>query len=145
MNVAPVDGPDEVSVVGRDDRGHGVVIALIVFRTTVAFGRGLVVPFLPFVAESRGASISVIGVLLATHILLASVYLGVVLTAVEAVSWAGIDNVTVPVVGCFVFESSRHTAPEALALNLALIGVGAGLLLLWHGARLRDMRGGLLA
>ncbi len=32
--------------------GHGVVIALIVFRTTVAFGRGLVVPFLPFVAES---------------------------------------------------------------------------------------------
>ena len=81
----------------------------------------------------------------ATHILLASVYLGAVLTAVEAVSWAGIDNVTVPVVGCFVFESSRHTAPEALALNLALIGVGAGLLLLWHGARLRDMRGGLLA
>jgi MFS family permease len=31
----------------------------------------LVVPFLPFVAESRGASISMIGVLLATHILLA--------------------------------------------------------------------------
>jgi len=51
--------------------GHGVVVALIVFRTTVAFGRGLVVPFLPFVAESRGASISIIGLLLATHILLA--------------------------------------------------------------------------
>ncbi|MFH1689342.1 MAG: MFS transporter [Candidatus Eisenbacteria bacterium] len=55
----------------RSVLGHGVVVALVVFRTTVAFGRGVVVPFLPFVAESRGASISVIGVLLATHILLA--------------------------------------------------------------------------
>jgi MFS family permease len=50
---------------------HGVIVALLIFRTTVAFGRGVVVPFLPFVAESRGASISMIGVLLATHILLA--------------------------------------------------------------------------
>jgi len=50
---------------------HGVVVALIVFRVTVAFGRGVIVPFLPFVAESRGASITVIGLLLATHILLA--------------------------------------------------------------------------
>ena len=51
--------------------GHSVVIALLVFRTTIAFGRGVILPFLPFVAESRGASISMIGVLLATHILLA--------------------------------------------------------------------------
>ena len=50
---------------------HGVIVALLIFRMTVAFGRGVVVPFLPFVAESRGASISVIGVLLAVHILLA--------------------------------------------------------------------------
>lgn len=50
---------------------HGVVIALLVFRTSIAFGRGVILPFLPFVAESRGASISMIGVLLATHILLA--------------------------------------------------------------------------
>jgi len=50
---------------------HGVIVALLIFRTTIAFGRGVILPFLPFVAESRGASISMIGVLLATHILLA--------------------------------------------------------------------------
>ncbi|MFH1502052.1 MAG: MFS transporter [Candidatus Eisenbacteria bacterium] len=50
---------------------HTLVVALIVFRSAIAFGRGLVIPFLPFVAESRGASLSVIGVLLATNILLA--------------------------------------------------------------------------
>jgi DHA1 family multidrug resistance protein-like MFS transporter len=50
---------------------HALLIALIVFRSTLAFGRGIVVPFLPFVAESRGASISMIGFLLATYILLA--------------------------------------------------------------------------
>jgi MFS transporter, DHA1 family, multidrug resistance protein len=50
---------------------HAVVIALVVFRTTLAFGRGIVVPFLPFIAESRGASIGMIGVLLATYILVA--------------------------------------------------------------------------
>jgi MFS family permease len=55
----------------RDVLGHSVVLALLVFRVTSAFGRGVVVPFLPFVAESRGANISMIGVLLATHILLA--------------------------------------------------------------------------
>jgi MFS family permease len=48
-----------------------VVIALLLFRTVVSFGRGVVIPFLPFVAESRGASLSMIGVLLATNILLA--------------------------------------------------------------------------
>ena len=48
-----------------------VVIALLIFRTVVSFGRGVVIPFLPFVAESRGASLSMIGVLLATNILLA--------------------------------------------------------------------------
>jgi DHA1 family multidrug resistance protein-like MFS transporter len=50
---------------------HTLVVALIVFRSSIAFGRGLVIPFLPFVAESRGASLSVIGVLLATNILTA--------------------------------------------------------------------------
>ncbi len=50
-----------------------VVIALLVFRSVVSFGRGLVIPFLPFVAESLGASLSMIGVLLATNILLAGV------------------------------------------------------------------------
>jgi len=55
----------------RDVLSHSVVVALVVFRVTSAFGRGVVVPFLPFVAESRGANISMIGVLLATHILLA--------------------------------------------------------------------------
>jgi DHA1 family multidrug resistance protein-like MFS transporter len=48
-----------------------VVIALLIFRSVVSFGRGIVIPFLPFVAESRGASLSMIGVLLATNILLA--------------------------------------------------------------------------
>jgi len=79
-----------------------------------------------------------------THLLLASVYLGAVLAAVEAVSWAGIDNVTVPIVGVFVFQSSRHAAPEALAFHLAAMGAVGGLLLLWHGALLRGMRGSLL-
>jgi MFS family permease len=55
----------------RDVLAHSVVLALVVFRVTSAFGRGVVVPFLPFVAESRGANLSMIGVLLATHILLA--------------------------------------------------------------------------
>ncbi len=50
---------------------HTLIVALIVFRSSIAFGRGVVIPFLPFVAESRGASLSVIGVLLATNILLA--------------------------------------------------------------------------
>jgi len=50
-----------------------LVIALLLFRSVVSFGRGLVIPFLPFVAESLGASLSVIGVLLATNILLAGV------------------------------------------------------------------------
>ena len=49
-----------------------LVIALLVFRSALAFGRGLVIPFLPFIAEERGASLSVIGVLLATNILLAA-------------------------------------------------------------------------
>ncbi len=48
-----------------------LVLAAVLFRTAVSFGRGLVIPFLPFVAEERGASLSVIGVLLATNILLA--------------------------------------------------------------------------
>jgi MFS transporter, DHA1 family, multidrug resistance protein len=51
---------------------HTLVVALIVFRSAIAFGRGLVIPFLPFVAESRGATLSVIGVLLATNILLSA-------------------------------------------------------------------------
>jgi DHA1 family multidrug resistance protein-like MFS transporter len=51
--------------------GSTVMIGTVIFRASVAFGRGLVIPFLPFVAESRGASLSVIGVLLATNILLA--------------------------------------------------------------------------
>jgi len=49
-----------------------LVIALLVFRSTLAFGRGLVIPFLPFIAEERGASLSLIGGLLATNILLAA-------------------------------------------------------------------------
>jgi multidrug resistance protein len=48
-----------------------MIIAAFLFRALVAFGRGLVLPFLPFVAEARGASLSVIGALLATNILLA--------------------------------------------------------------------------
>jgi DHA1 family multidrug resistance protein-like MFS transporter len=48
-----------------------LIVGLLVFRSAIAFGRGVVIPFLPFVAESRGASLSVIGVLLATNILLA--------------------------------------------------------------------------
>lgn len=48
-----------------------LMVALLVFRSAIAFGRGVVIPFLPFVAESRGASLSMIGVLLATNILLA--------------------------------------------------------------------------
>lgn len=48
-----------------------LVLAATLFRTAISFGRGLVIPFLPFVAEERGASLSVIGVLLATNILLA--------------------------------------------------------------------------
>jgi len=51
--------------------GEPVVIALLIFRSLVSFGRGIVIPFLPFVAESRGASLSMIGVLIATNILLA--------------------------------------------------------------------------
>ncbi len=51
---------------------HTLVVALVVFRSAIAFGRGLVVPFLPFVAEDRGASLSMIGVLLATNILLSA-------------------------------------------------------------------------
>lgn len=51
---------------------HTLVVALIVFRSSIAFGRGLVIPFLPFVAESRGASLSVIGMLLATNIILSA-------------------------------------------------------------------------
>jgi DHA1 family multidrug resistance protein-like MFS transporter len=51
---------------------HTLVVALIVFRSSVALGRGVVIPFLPFVAESLGASLSMIGVLLATNILLAA-------------------------------------------------------------------------
>jgi MFS family permease len=49
-----------------------LVVALLVFRSALAFGRGLVIPFLPFIAEERGASLSLIGVLLATNILLAA-------------------------------------------------------------------------
>lgn len=56
----------------KDVLSHSIIIALIIFRSSAAFGRGVVVPFLPFVAESRGASISIIGVLLATNILLSS-------------------------------------------------------------------------
>lgn len=52
--------------------GDTLVVALLVFRSTLAFGRGLVVPFLPFIAEDRGASLSLIGGLLATNILLAA-------------------------------------------------------------------------
>lgn len=48
--------------------GHTAVIALVVFRSSVAFGRGLVVPFLPLYAESVGATLSMIGVILATNI-----------------------------------------------------------------------------
>ena len=55
----------------REVLAHEVVVALIVFRSVSALGRGVVIPFLPFVAESRGASLSMIGLLLATHILLA--------------------------------------------------------------------------
>lgn len=51
---------------------HTLIVALIVFRSSIAFGRGVVIPFLPFVAESRGASLSVIGLLLATNILLSA-------------------------------------------------------------------------
>ena len=55
----------------REVLAHEVVVALILFRSVIALGRGVVIPFLPFVAESLGASLSVIGLLLATHILLA--------------------------------------------------------------------------
>jgi len=55
----------------REVLAHEVVVALLVFRSVSALGRGVVIPFLPFVAESRGASLSMIGLLLATHILLA--------------------------------------------------------------------------
>ena len=55
----------------RSVLANTLVVALLVFRSAIAFGRGLVIPFLPFVAESRGASLSAIGVLLATHILIA--------------------------------------------------------------------------
>jgi len=48
-----------------------LVVAFFLFRSISAFGRGLIVPFLPFVAESRGASLSMIGLLLATYIILA--------------------------------------------------------------------------
>ncbi len=48
-----------------------VVLAAVLFRSVISFGRGLVIPFLPFVAEARGASLSIVGVLLATNILLA--------------------------------------------------------------------------
>jgi MFS family permease len=51
--------------------GDRMMVAAFLFRALVAFGRGLVLPFLPFVAEARGASLSVIGALLATNILLA--------------------------------------------------------------------------
>lgn len=70
------------------------------------------------------------------QILLISVFVGVVLAVVEAVSWAGIDNLTVPVVGVFVFEASRHVATEDLASYLSTLGVVAGLMLLWHVTRL---------
>jgi MFS family permease len=50
-----------------------MVVAAFLFRALVSFGRGLVIPFLPFVAEALGASLSVIGALLATNILLAGV------------------------------------------------------------------------
>ncbi len=55
----------------KDVLRHPLVVAVVLFRTAISFGRGLVIPFLPFVAEERGASLSVIGVLLATNILLA--------------------------------------------------------------------------
>lgn len=48
-----------------------MMVAAFLFRALVSFGRGLVIPFLPFVAEGLGASMSVIGALLATNILLA--------------------------------------------------------------------------
>ncbi len=48
-----------------------MMVAAFLFRALVSFGRGLVIPFLPFVAEDLGASLSVIGALLATNILLA--------------------------------------------------------------------------
>ena len=51
--------------------GEPLVVAFFIFRSIVAFGRGLIVPFLPFVAEARGASLSMIGLLLATYIILA--------------------------------------------------------------------------
>jgi MFS family permease len=51
---------------------HSVVVALLIYRSAIALGRGVVIPFLPFVAEDRGASLSMIGVLLATNILLAA-------------------------------------------------------------------------
>jgi DHA1 family multidrug resistance protein-like MFS transporter len=57
-----------VSGVVRDT----LVVALLVFRSALAFGRGLVIPFLPFIAEELGASLSLIGVLLATNILLSA-------------------------------------------------------------------------
>ena len=50
-----------------------MIIAAFLFRALIAFGRGLVVPFLPFVAEALGASLSVIGALLATNIILAGI------------------------------------------------------------------------
>jgi DHA1 family multidrug resistance protein-like MFS transporter len=52
--------------------GHTVILGVLVFRSAVAFGRGVVVPFLPFVAQAKGASLSLIGLLLATNILLSS-------------------------------------------------------------------------
>ena len=55
----------------RSVLSHGVVIALLIYRSAIALGRGVVIPFLPFVAEERGASLSMIGVLLATNIMLA--------------------------------------------------------------------------
>jgi len=51
--------------------GDPMIVAAFLFRALISFGRGLVIPFLPFVAEKLGASLSVIGALLATNILLA--------------------------------------------------------------------------
>jgi len=56
----------------RSVLSHDIVVALLIYRSAIALGRGVVIPFLPFVAEERGASLTMIGVLLATNILLAA-------------------------------------------------------------------------
>jgi MFS family permease len=52
---------------------NNTVKGLFIFRATAAFGRGIVMPFLPIFAYSIGVSLSAIGILLAIFILLTAI------------------------------------------------------------------------